>query len=52
VDARAEALLILANEPGISGAQLGERCGKSERWGQLLKKQLAGSVSGPEAAND
>lgn len=41
VDAQAEALAILAREPEISGAQLGARVGKSERWGQLLKSSLA-----------
>jgi hypothetical protein len=41
VDARAEALAILDAEPGISGAKLGLRVGMSERWGQLLKSELA-----------
>jgi hypothetical protein len=41
VDARAEALAILAAEPGISGADLGLRVGKSKRWGQLFKTGLA-----------
>lgn len=41
VDARAEALAILSAEPGISGAKLGKRVGMSERWGQLLKIELA-----------
>lgn len=40
VDARREALAILANEPGISGAQLGLRVGMSKRWGQLVKPEL------------
>lgn len=46
VDARAEAMAILDTEPGISGAELGERVGKSKRWGQLLKSSLA-SASAP-----
>jgi hypothetical protein len=41
VDARAEALAILDAEPDISGAKLGPRVGMSERWGQLLKSELA-----------
>ena len=41
VDARAEALAILAAEPAISGADLGLRVGKSKRWGQLFKNGLA-----------
>jgi len=48
VDAQAEALSILAAEPGISGAQLGPRVGMSKRWGQEFKKNLAGSSAGPE----
>lgn len=48
-DARAEALAILSNEPGISGRELAERVRKSERWGQQFKKDLAGSVPGGEA---
>lgn len=46
VDAQAEALAILAGEPGISGAQLGRRVGRSERWGQDLKKKLAAKHAG------
>lgn len=45
VDARAEALRILADNPDISGAKLGEMCGKSERWGQLRKSELASHVT-------
>lgn len=41
VDAQAEALAILAADPGIKGAELGRRVGRSERWGQDLKKKLA-----------
>lgn len=40
-ESRALALAILDAEPGISGAELGERVGKSKRWGQLLKSGLA-----------
>jgi len=52
VDAQAEALSILAAEPNISGAKLAERVGKSERWGQTFKKNLAGSAAGPEGRPD
>jgi hypothetical protein len=45
-DAQAEALTIIAAEPGIKGAQLGPRVGKSERWGQLFMKNLTGSANG------
>ena len=38
--AREDADKILAAEPGISGAQLAERVGMSERWGQEHKKQF------------
>jgi hypothetical protein len=47
VDVQAEALSILAADPDISGADLGERVGRSERWGQTFKKNLAGSAAGP-----
>lgn len=40
VDARAEALAVLASEPGISGAALGERVGRTARWGQMFLKDL------------
>ncbi len=40
VDAQAEALSILAAEPEISGAKLGSRVGRSERWGQTFKQNL------------
>jgi hypothetical protein len=49
VDAQAAALAILAQEPGITGRELGERCGRSERWGQDFKKQLAARAAGTEA---
>jgi hypothetical protein len=45
-DAQAAALAILAEEPEISGAKLAERVGRSERWGQDFKKQLATRPSG------
>jgi hypothetical protein len=44
VDARAEALAILAAEPDISGAQLGLRVGRTGRWGQTFKKNLVGTA--------
>lgn len=40
VDTQAEALRIIAQEPGISGSALGRRLGKSERYGCMLKKSL------------
>lgn len=40
-EARAKAEGILAEEPDISGAELAERCGMKERWGQTVKKQIA-----------
>jgi hypothetical protein len=50
VDARTEALKILDERPDISGADLGEECGMSKRWGQLRKQEYAGLVSeGTEA---
>lgn len=45
VDARAQALSILLEEPDITGKELGERCGRGERWGQLRKSELAGHVA-------
>jgi hypothetical protein len=48
VDARAEALTLLSENPAISGAQLGARVGMSERWGQLLKSELATVPADPE----
>ena len=48
VDAQAEALAILAGEPGIKGAKLGPRVGKSERWGQLFLKGLTTAAANPE----
>jgi hypothetical protein len=44
VDARAEALSILAAEPDISGAQLGLRVNMSKRWGQTFKNELAAAA--------
>ena len=40
VSSRAEAVLILEAEPGISGSELGRRLGKTERYGQMLKGEL------------
>lgn len=40
-DARAKAEGILAERPGISGAELAAECGMKERWGQTVKKQVA-----------
>jgi hypothetical protein len=45
IDARAEALAILAAEPGISGAKLAERVGKSERWGQMFRNEMTAKVA-------
>jgi hypothetical protein len=45
VDLRAEALSILVAEPGITGAALGARLGKSERWGQLRKQEFGAPVT-------
>ena len=45
VDARMQALAILDAEPGITGRELGERCGRGERWGQLRKSELAAHVA-------
>lgn len=47
-DAQAEAFTILAVEPGIKGAQLGPRVGKSARWGQMFLKGLATATADPE----
>jgi hypothetical protein len=47
VDTQAEALRILAAEPGISGSELGRRLGKTERYGCMLKKSLAASAPDP-----
>lgn len=49
MDTQAEALRILADEPGISGGELGRRLGKSASYGCRLKNKLAASVAGPEA---
>ena len=52
VDAQAEALSILAAEPDITGAQLGLRVGKSERWGQMLKNKLATTAAAPQGQEE
>jgi hypothetical protein len=49
LDTEARALQILADEPGISGSQLGLRLGKSDRYGRELIKKLAAAAPGPEA---
>jgi hypothetical protein len=41
VDVQAEALAIIAAEPDITGEELAARVGRSERWGQTFKKNLA-----------
>jgi len=41
VDVQAQALAIIAAEPGIMGKDLGPRVGRSERWGQDFKNNLA-----------
>lgn len=48
VDTQAEALLILAEEPDISGSELGVRLGKTKRYGQILKNKLVVTSAGPE----
>ena len=45
VDVQAEALAILAAEPGITGKELGDRVGRSERWGQDFKKNLSAAAA-------
>lgn len=53
-ETRKLAASILADEPGITGRELGERCGRGERWGQLRKSELAGHVAdgGSQAQGD
>ena len=51
-DTQAEALKILAEEPGISGGELGLRLGKSKRYGCILRNRLAPSVPGPDQATE
>lgn len=45
VDTQAEALRILADEPGISGGELGRRLGVSESYGCRLKRDLTRSAA-------
>lgn len=45
VAARAEALRVLDENPGITGKELGELCGMGERWGQLRKKEYTAHVT-------
>jgi hypothetical protein len=47
VDVQTEALVILAAEPDITGEELAERVGRSERWGQTFKKNHAHPPAGP-----
>jgi hypothetical protein len=50
VDARTEALSILAAEPDISGSALGPRVGMSKRWGNLHRAELAAMAADMEGA--
>lgn len=43
-DTEAAALAILAEDPDISGAELGRRLGKTERHGSRLKRALSDSI--------
>jgi hypothetical protein len=45
---RAEAELILAAEPGISGSELGRRLGTTPGYGRTLKRKLAPAAPGGE----
>jgi hypothetical protein len=49
LDAEAQALQILADDPGISGSRLGPMVGRSDSWGRDLKRRLARSVPGPDS---
>src|SRR5690606_30465541 len=52
-DARARAERIVRQHPGITGADLGAACGRSERWGRQLLAELRqadGNGSRPAAA--
>jgi hypothetical protein len=44
----AEAELILAAEPGISGSELGRRLGTTPGYGRTLKRKLAPAIPGGE----
>jgi hypothetical protein len=46
-DAGLEAMKILAEEPGLSGAKLGLRVGRSKRWGQEFKRGLVSVPDNP-----
>jgi len=52
VDTQAAALSILAEKPGISGAELGAHLGVSKSYGCRLKRELAESVVGPDQTAD
>src|SRR6185437_1682598 len=41
VNARTEALGYWLANPDITGAELGEKCGRGERWGQMRKAEFA-----------
>jgi len=45
-DTRDQATAILAERPGITGADLGRELGKSESLGRKLKRELSPGVSG------
>lgn len=46
IDTQAEALSILAAEPGISGSELGRRLGFKPSYGRTLKRRLTETVPG------
>jgi len=46
IDAQAEALTILAAEPGISGSELGRRLGFKPSYGRTLKRKLTVTAPG------
>jgi Protein of unknown function (DUF2637) len=49
VDTQAQALAIIAEDPGISGSELGRQLGMTPAYGRQLKNRLAGSVAGPDS---
>jgi len=48
VTTEAEAVQILAAEPGISGSELGRRLGKTDRYGRELMKRLTAAAAGDD----
>lgn len=50
-DLEAEALALLATEPGISGGELGRRLGVTERHGRRLRMRLGSTGPGSEPGN-